>query len=141
MSGNLNDLMSCVAFKTFAQKISKLPPQAIIRALDRECDRLRRGLADSRDGLSDQEYSVLYFKMFVRAAKLGDILDLIIQLPAGEVEFFQKTTVRLVMANALPVSALDHFQSTFKVTDKARQIHSRKGVLNGHELNGFRRPQ
>jgi hypothetical protein len=132
--------MARATFKTFARKVSKLPPQAVIRELDRECDRLRRGLADSRDGLPDQAYSVLYFKIFVRAAKLGDVLGLIIQLPAEEVEFFQKTTIRLVQANALPVSALDDFQSTFKVTDKARNIHMRKGMMNGHEqLNGFRR--
>jgi len=131
--------MACAAFKKFAQKISKLPPQAIIRALDRECDRLRRDLADCRDGLSDQEYSVLYFKMFVRAASLGDVLDLIIQLPADEVEFFQKTTIRLVQANALPVTAMDHFQSTFKVTDKARHLNMRKAMMNGHDLNGFKR--
>jgi hypothetical protein len=133
--------MACAAFKTFAQKISKLPPQAIIGALDRECDRLRRDLADCRDGLSDQAYSVLYFKMFVRAASLGDVLDLIIQLPADEVEFFQKTIIRLVQASALPVSALDHFQSTFRVTDKARHLDMRKDMMNGHEMNGFKRTQ
>lgn len=130
--------MASAAFKTFAQGISKLPPQAIIRALDRECNRLRRVLADSRDGLSDHAYSVLYFKIFVRAAKLGDVLDLIIQLPADEVEFFQKTTIRLVQANALPVSALDHFQSTFRVTDKAPGIHIRKDMMNGYELDGLK---
>ena len=132
-------IMACAAFKTFAQRISKLPPQAIIRALDRECDRLRRDLADSRDGLSDQAYSVLYFKIFVRAAKLGDVLDLIIQLTAEEVEFFQKTIIRLVQVNALPISALDHFQSTFKVTDKAPSIQIRKDMMNGYELNGLKR--
>jgi len=129
--------MAFAAFKTFAQKISKLPPQAIIRALDRECDRLRRGLADSRDGLPDEAYSVLYFKIFVRAARLGDVLDLIIQLPVDEVLFFQKTTIRLVQANALPVSALDHFQTTFRVTDKARTIHMRKGMMQYHGLDVF----
>jgi hypothetical protein len=129
--------MASATFKRFVQKISKSPPQAIIGALDRECDLLRRGLTDSRDGLPDQAYSILYFKIFVRAARVGDVLDLIIRLPAGEVEFFQKTTIRLVQANELPVSALDHFQSTFKITDKARDIHSRKGLIKCDELNGF----
>ena len=130
--------MARSAFKNFVQKISKLPPQAIIRALDRECNMLRRRLAEPRDGLSDQAYSILYFKIFVRAAKLGDALDLTIQLPADEVEFFQKTTIRLVQAEALPVSALDHFQSTFKVTDKARDIDMRKELWKNQSFNGFR---
>jgi hypothetical protein len=131
--------MARAALKTFAQKISKLPPQAIIRALDRQCDLLRKDLAESRDGLPDQAYSILYFKIFIRAASLGQISDLIIHLPADEIEFFQKTTIRLVQANALPVSALDQFEATFRVTDKARQIHIRKQIVNGHELNGFKR--
>lgn len=131
--------MARAALKTFAQKISKLPPQAIIRALDRQCVLLRKDLAESRDGLPDQAYSILYFKIFIRAASLGQISDLIIHLPADEIEFFQKTTIRLVQANALPVSALDQFEATFRVTDKARQIHIRKQIVNGHELNGFKR--
>lgn len=129
--------MARAAFKTFAQKLSRLPAQAIIGALDRECNLLRRDLADSRDGLPDQAYAILYFKIFVRAAKLGDASDLIIQLPADEVEFFRKTTLRLVQAEALPVSALDHFQCTFKVTDKERNIHMRKELMKNHRLNGF----
>ena len=131
--------MALALFKRFVQKLSQLPPQAIIGALDRECDMLRRELADSRDGLPDHAYSILYFKMFVRAAKHGEALDLTIQLPADEVDCFQKTTIRLVQASVLPVSALDHFQSTFRVTDKAPNIHIRKGMTNGHELGGFKR--
>lgn len=131
--------MACAAFKTFAKKISKLPAPAIIGALDRECNLLRRDLADSRDGLPDQAYSILYFKIFVRAAKLGDASDLIIQLPADEVSFFRRTTTRLVRAQALPASALDHFQRTFKVTDKARNIHTPRNLVNNHDPNGFAR--
>lgn len=123
-------------FINFVQRISKSPPRAIIGALDRECDMLRRDLAESRDGLPDQAYSILYFKIFVRAAKVGEPLDLTIELPADEVDFFQKTTIRLVQAGALPMSALDHFQTTFKVTDKARSIHLRKGMTN--YLNGLK---
>lgn len=130
--------MDRATFKRFVQKISKSPPQAIIGALDRECDVLRRGLADSRDGLPEQAYSIVYFKIFVRAAKLGEPLDLTIQLRADEVDFFEKTTIRLVQAGALPVSALDDFHSTFKVTDKARNIHMRKGATNCHDLDGAR---
>jgi hypothetical protein len=132
-------IMASVTFKRFVQKLSKSPPQAIIGALDRECNRLRRSLVESRDGLPDQAYSILYFKIFVRAAMLGEVLDLTIQLPADEVEFFQKTTIRLVQVNALPISALDHFQSTFRVTDKARHIHMRREMMNGYHLNGFKR--
>ncbi|MGH7941123.1 MAG: hypothetical protein ACREE6_04325 [Limisphaerales bacterium] len=120
--------MACAKFGTFAQKISKLPPRVIIRALDRECDLLRQNLAASPDGLPEHAYSILYFKIFVRAAKLGDVLDLTIQLPADEVEFFQKTTRRLVRVQELPLSALDHFHSTFKVTDKVRNIHMRRNL-------------
>lgn len=129
--------MAHASFKKFVQRISKSPPQAIIGALDRECDQLRLGLAESHDGLPDQAYSILYYKIFVRAAMLGDFLDLTIELPADEVAFFQKTTMRLVQANALPVSALDHFQSTFKITDKARNLHRRKVRKKYHDLNGF----
>jgi hypothetical protein len=129
--------MAHASFKKFVQRISKSPPQAIIGALDRECDQLRRGLAESHDGLPDQAYSILYYKIFVRAAMLGDALDLTIQLPADEIGFFQKTTIRLVQANALPVAALDHFQSTFKVTDKARNINGRKGRMKYDDLKEF----
>jgi hypothetical protein len=117
--------MERALFKAFTQRIAKLPAQAIISAIDRECDMLRRDLAGSRDGLSEQAYSILYFKIFVRAAKNGEILDLTIQLPADEVDFFERTTNRLVQAEALPLSALDHFQTTFRVTDKARNIQTR----------------
>ena len=131
--------MARATVKQFVQKLSKSPPQAIIGALDRECNRLRSALVETRGDLPDQAYSILYFKLFVRAALLGDILDLIIQLPADDVEHFRKITIRLVQANALPVSALDHFQSTFKVTDKAPNIHMRKELTNGHELDRFKR--
>jgi hypothetical protein len=116
--------MECASFKSFTQRIAKLPAQAIISAIDRECDMLRRDLAE-QNGLSEQAYSILYFKIFVRAAKNGEILDLTIQLPADEVDFFQRTTNRLVQAEALPLSALDHFETTFRVTDKARNIQTR----------------
>lgn len=129
--------MARAAFKTFSQRISKLPTQAIIGALDRECDKLRRNLADSRDGLSDQSYSILYFKIFLRAAEFGDALDLIIRLPADEIDFFQKTTIRLVQAQVLPLSALGHFERTFKVTNKARNIHMRKELMKNPAWNGL----
>ena len=47
--------------------------------------------------------------------------------------------IRLVQVNALPISALDHFQSTFKVTEKAPSIQIRKDMMNGYELNGIKR--
>lgn len=129
--------MTGTTFKTFADRISELPDQAVIGALDRECEMLRRNLAKARGDLSDQAYSIFYYKLFVRAAKLGDLLDLTIQLPADEVEFFQKTTARLVQAEALPASALGHFQSTFRVTEKGRNLHLRKNRAESHAINGF----
>ncbi|MGH7981333.1 MAG: hypothetical protein ACREE6_18295, partial [Limisphaerales bacterium] len=121
--------MASIAFKTFAQKISSLPPQAILGALDRECDGVRRSLAKSQNGLSDHDYSIFYFKIFTRAAKLGDEVDLMIRLPANEVEFFRRTTIRLVQARLLPVTALDHFARTFRVTDKAEKLQMRREHL------------
>lgn len=115
-----------------------MPPQAILGALDRECDGLRRGLAKSRNGPSDQVYSVFYFKIFTRAAKVGDEVDLTIRLPANEVDFFHKTTIRLVQASLLPVSALDHFVQTFRVTDKAQNLQTRREPLKRREAAGLR---
>lgn len=133
--------MARAAFKTFAQKIAKLPAAAIIGALDRECNRLRLGLVESRGALSDHGYSVLYFKMFVRAARLGDCLDLIIRLPADEVDFFKKTTIRLVQAQALPLSALELFQLTFEVTEKVHNLSMRKELGKNAQSKHFNREQ
>ena len=132
--------MARAAFKKFVEKISKSPPLAIIAALDRECDLLRRGLPKLPDALLRQAYSIFYFKMFVRAARVGEPLDFIIQLPSEEVEFFHTTTSRLVQAQALPVSALDHFHSTFRVSGKTRQIQIRKDLLKGGEQNSGKLP-
>ena len=118
-----------MTFKAYSERITGLPAEAIMGALDRECEALRGNLADPHVELSDQAYSILYFKLFVRAAKLGDLLDLTIRLPANEVEFFQKTIVRLVDVEALPPSALEHFRSTFRVLDKNGNVKSRPNQI------------
>ena len=107
--------MSAEIFKDIARKISNLPDRGILEALDIECKTFRRDLGNCRLDLPSEVYSVLYFRLFVRAAKVGDSINCIVPLPADHIKFYRETLVRLVQANELPPSAISHFESTFAI--------------------------
>jgi len=77
------------------------------------CQMLRQDLGDCRKDFPEEAYSILYFRIFVQAAKLNNSVHCIVSLPAEHIEFFRKIIVRLVTAEKLPERAINQFNSSF----------------------------
>jgi hypothetical protein len=100
-------------FELFTTMIESLPPQAILKALDLECDMLENDAKNHRLPVPEDAFSIFYFREFVRAIKLRKVMRPVKPLPSVHIEFFKKTVVRLVQANELPQAALDQFDRQF----------------------------
>jgi hypothetical protein len=100
-------------FDLFARTITDLPVWAVVRALDLECKMLQDDFEHQRLTLSDDAFSILYFRQFVRMAKFDEPMSCVKPLPPDHVEFYKKTIVRLVHSNQLPPSAMEQFDHRF----------------------------
>lgn len=108
----INDMQHRI-FELFTKMVTNLPPQAIFKALDLECQMLKNDVEHNRRPLPEDAFSVFYFREFVKAIRLGRPLNYGRPLPPDHIEFFKKTMVRLVKANELPSSAMDQFDYAF----------------------------
>jgi hypothetical protein len=108
----LEDDMAFRIFELFTGVIADLPPEAILKVLDLECDMLEKDAKNHRP-VPEDAFSIFYFREFVRTIKLGKVMRHVKPLPADHIEFFKKTIVRLVQANELPQAAMDQFDGTF----------------------------
>lgn len=102
-------------FEDFAKLISDLPDAAIFNALEFQYQAAREAIEKESSALADDVYFVLYFIVFVRAAKAGRPVSSIIPLPADHIEFFKETIVRLIQAQELPSSVMKDFDRAFVV--------------------------
>jgi hypothetical protein len=100
-------------FEVFASVIARLPPQAVLKAIDLECNMLESDAKDRRLPLPADAFSLFYFREFVCSVKLGKVMRGPRPLPSDHVQFFRETIMRLVQANELPPAAMEQFDSVF----------------------------
>ena len=107
------DNMQFRIFELFAKMVTNLPAEGIFKALDLECQMLKNDIEHNRLPLPEDASSIFNFREFVQAAKLGRTLNYSKSLPPDHIEFFKETIVRLVQANELPETAMEHFDCAF----------------------------
>lgn len=109
----MGDWVRFVVFGAFSKTVGHLPSEAIIRALDLECQMLRDDLEHNRLDLDEDTSSILYFSQFIKMVKNGQAVRRARFLPLDHLEFYRETIVKLIQANELPSSAMDQFQNAF----------------------------
>jgi hypothetical protein len=105
--------MRLLIFELFARMIAELPTQCVVKGVDLECQMLKNDIEHNRLPLPEDAFSIFYFREFVHAAKLGEILTCSKALPPDHIEFFKETIVRLVQADELPSAAMELFDCAF----------------------------
>lgn len=105
--------MSVHVFEVFTKLIGNLPQEAIINALDVECQMLADDLNNRRLDSPDAALSIISFRQFVHTVRDGKTMERVKSLPPDHIEFYKETIVRLIQAGQLPQSAMDQFDSTF----------------------------
>jgi hypothetical protein len=103
-----------MTFGAFSKMVSNLPPEAIIGAMDRECQTLEDDL--EHDRLTDDDaISILCFKQFIQMARRREVIRCAKRLPPDHLEFYRVTLVRLVQANELRASVMEQFERAFSL--------------------------
>lgn len=125
--------MSAHIFDIFSKMISNLPQDAIINALDRECQMLADDMENRRLDSPEAAFSITCFRQFVHAAKDGKTMQHVKSLPLDHIEFYKETVVRLIQAGELPQSAMSQFDSTFL----PGIIFRKKSVRKKIRIKGF----
>jgi hypothetical protein len=105
--------MSHRLFELFAKMVAGLPVRAILKVLDLECLMLEADAVNHRLAFPEDAHSILCFQQFVQTARTGRAMRYLKLLPPDQIEFFKETTVRLVLADELPPSALAQFDHAF----------------------------
>jgi hypothetical protein len=105
--------MSHRLFELFAKMVAKLPPRAITKALDLECEMIEHDAGRYRRTFPEDTRSILSFRQFIQKVKLGQPMERVNPFPPDHVEFFKETIVRLIQADELPASAMGQFDDTF----------------------------
>ncbi len=100
-------------FELFTRMIADLPPQAILNAIDLECNMLENDAKNHRLPLPEDALSILCFREFVYAVQLGQTMRPVKPLPPDHIEILKKMVVRLVQANELPQTAMEQFDCIF----------------------------
>jgi hypothetical protein len=100
-------------FDLFTRTIAALPIKAVVKTLDLECKMLEDDFERQRLASTEDAFSILCFRQFVRMAKSGEAMQCVKPLPPDHVEFYKETIVRLVQAEELPASAMKQFDYAF----------------------------
>lgn len=106
-------LASLESFNTFAEKIAGMPAKAILKSMDLGCKLLEEDLDGYRSSFTGDEFSILYFRQFLRTARSGEAMHCIRCFPRSHIEFYKRTVTRLVQAGELSSSALERFEGAF----------------------------
>jgi hypothetical protein len=106
-------LVSLESFDSFAEKISSMPASAVLKSMDLECKLLEEDLDGYRASFTGDEFSILYFRQFLRTARSGEMMHCIRCFPKSHIEFYKRTVARLIQAGELKSSALDRFDGAF----------------------------
>ena len=100
-------------FDVFVRTITNLPTLAILKALDLECKTLECDLESHRLMSTEDAFSILCFRQFVRMAKQGKVMRCVNPLPPDHTEFYKATIARLIEVKELPQVAVEQFDYTF----------------------------
>ena len=100
-------------FDLFVKTITALPAAAILKTLDLECKTLEDDFEHHRLTLTDDAFSILCFRQFVRMALLGGAMHCLRPLPSRHIEFYRQTVARLIQGHQLPPAAMEEFDFTF----------------------------
>lgn len=100
-------------FELFAGVIARLPPEAVLKAIDLECNMLESDANERRLPVPTDAFSIFCFREFVRAVQRGQAMREVAPLPPDHLEFFKETVVRLVQADELPPAAMQQFDYIF----------------------------
>jgi hypothetical protein len=104
-----------MVFGAFSKMISNLPVQAVLKALDLECEMIEDDLKHHRLALDEDTFSILCFSRFVQDVKAGKAMHRLKPLPPDHLEFYKETVVRLVNATELPPSVMGQFERAFSI--------------------------
>jgi hypothetical protein len=107
--------MKMAIFRIFSKTIDSLPAQAILKALEAECQMLLDDFARYGRELTDDGLSILSFAEYVHMIQAGAIMRCSTYLPPDHVDFYKETIVRLVQAGELPAMAVDEFDFAFSL--------------------------
>jgi hypothetical protein len=102
-------------FYIFTRTIAHLPTEAIIKALDLECNMLEDDFEHERLASLEDANSILCFRQFLRMAEAAKMMFRVKCFPPDHLEFYKETIVRLVHAKELPASAMEQFDYAFRV--------------------------
>lgn len=103
------------SFDRFARKIAAVPAREVLNALDLKCKILQDDLGTYRSAFTEDAFSILCFRQFLRSARMGSPADFIRSFPADHIELYKQLVVRLVKAGELPPSAMEWFDTAFVV--------------------------
>jgi hypothetical protein len=105
--------MSVSCFESFCRVIDGLPPKAVIKTAELECQMLEDDLAHERDQINLQEVILLLaFCHFIKtSALLARMLPM--DLPNRHVARYRSIVEKLIEARELPFKAKAQFDSIF----------------------------
>jgi hypothetical protein len=102
-----------MVFGAFSKMVAKLPPEAVLRAVDLQCKTIQDDLSYDRFTVQDDVFSILCFGQFMKTANTGKTFGCIRSLPVDHLDFYRETILRLVQAHELPASAMEQFDHAF----------------------------
>lgn len=90
-----------------------MPAAAILNSMDLGCKLLLEDLDGYRSSFTVDEFSILYFRQFLRTARSGEAMHCIRCFPRNHVAFYKLIVTRLVQAGELASSAIEKFDDAF----------------------------
>jgi hypothetical protein len=99
-------------FGQFVQMLNSIPPKAVIRAVQDECQMLENAAFARQAALSEDAISILIFGRFLNAAKSGISLSHSI-LPTKHVTAFRDIVARLTGTRQLSLKVKAEFEKAF----------------------------
>lgn len=97
--------------------LSSIPVQAVLRAVQDECQMLENAVFQKRMSLDQEVISIFIFARFLNSVRIPVRLTHTV-LPAAHVTAFRDIVARLIGAGELPLRAEDEFEKMFSRDSK-----------------------
>lgn len=105
--------MQFYSFDVFEKELSRMPAGAILKSLALDCKLLEEDLETYRRAFTEEQYSILCFRQFMRSAQRQKTAPYLHCLPPDHIELYKQTIVRLIQAEELDRSAMQLFDRAF----------------------------
>jgi hypothetical protein len=99
-------------FRSFCNLIHSVPDKGIGRTIEVEGQMLEADLSQKRTLSPQEARSILAFRHFLQAAKLGNNI-FPVSLPPNHIVQYREIVERMIEARELPVTAKDQFDRAF----------------------------